>query len=137
MFPALWNLGKRFAFLYLWVQSGLVSVTKLNCWNFLPSSQASCFTMKRFRDPIQVKNGPSVSPGLFFLLDHFPCQLVTQMQTCMCQSSPGRIGATGHGPRQVLTAEECPGQHTKQVPHFPAYLCCTPVRADDLPTQVN
>lgn len=72
MFPALWTLGKRFAFLYLWVQSGLVSVTKLNCWNFLPSSQLSRFAKERFSDLIQVKNSPFIPPGLFFFARSFP-----------------------------------------------------------------
>lgn len=117
------------------IRSGFSDKVKL--LKFPSSSQAFCFTMKRFRSLIRVKNSPFISPGLFFLLEHFPCQLVTQMQICMCQSSPGRIGVTGHGPRQLLTEEECPGQHTEQVSYFHAYMCCTPVRADDLPTQVN
>lgn len=84
--------------------------------------------MKRFRD---LKDSP-LFPKAVFLLDHFTCQLVKQMQTCMCQSSPERTGVAGHGPREVLRAEECLGQHKKQISAFPAYMGGTPVRADDL-----
>lgn len=72
----------------------------------------------------------------FLVLDHYPCHQVTQMQSCLCQSSPGRTAVTSHGLGQVLTAE-CPRQHTHPVSRFSAYMCSAPVRADDLPTQVN
>lgn len=142
MLRASWTLGKRLAFLYLCAQLGTVSLT--NCWNFHVSSQASCFTVKRFGNPIQMKNSPFISPKLCcldflfvcFLLDHYPCQQVTQMQSCLCQSSPGRTAVASHGLGQVLTAE-CPGQHTHPVSLFFTYTCSAPVRADDLPTQVN
>lgn len=123
-------LVKRLAFLYLCAQLGVVSVT--NCQNFHPLSQASWFTVKRFRNPIQVKNSPFISPKLccldffffFFPLDHYPCQQVIQMQSCLCQSSPGKTRVMSHGLGLVSTAE-CPGQHTHSLLFFCLYMLCT------------
>lgn len=91
MILALWTLGKRLAFLCLYVQLGVVS--EANCQNFSPSSQASCFTVKWFKNPIQVKNSPIISPKLCFVwifnlfFRSSPCQQVIQMQPWLARAA--------------------------------------------------
>lgn len=135
MICTLWTLGKRLAFLCLCVQLGVVSVA--NCQNFHPSYQALQWNDSRiqFRWKIAPLFHLNFVVWIFNFLDH---SLVSRSYRCShdIPEQPGRTGGMSHGLGEELTAE-CPGQHTHPVSHFSACTCFAPVRADDLPTQVN